>query len=53
MTTPEATTIAKGTADQTPMVLCQLKSRALPGRPPRNQITCFTARHAQVRGIQR
>ena len=45
--------MASGIADHTPMVLCQLKSRALPGRPPRNQMTCFTARQAQVRGIQR
>ena len=35
----ESTTMKRGIADQNPMTLCQLKSRALPGNPRRNQVT--------------
>ena len=47
MTTPPATMIASGIADQKPIVLCQLKSRALPRNPPLNQVTLRTAAHFQ------
>ena len=37
MTTPDATMTNRGATHQTPMVLCQFQSRALPRRPWRNQ----------------
>ena len=44
--------IASGTADQMPMTLCQLKSRALLRSPFLNSATARTPRQP-VRGIQR
>src|ERR1044072_4446268 len=40
----------RGTADQKPIVLCQLKSRAFDGSQRRNHVTLRTASQLQVRG---
>src|SRR5687768_4007399 len=53
MTTPEYTTIARGSADQNPSVLCQLKSRAFGRRPPRNHITLRNCVQLSARGHHR
>src|ERR1700679_2348961 len=40
-------------AHQIPITLCQLKSRARPERPPRNNVTDLTLCHDHRRGIHR
>ena len=42
-----------GTADQKPITLCQLKSRAFDGRPRRNQVTFRSALRFQFLGHQK
>ncbi len=51
--TAPATTIASGIADQMPMTLCQLKSRAFGASPPRNHNTFLNWIHFQTRGSHR
>lgn len=52
MTTPESTTTKSGTNDQKPIVLCQLKSRALPDSPRRNQSPLRSCARVSFRGHQ-
>ena len=52
ITTPDATTITNGIALKKPITLCQLKSRAFPDSPPRNQATLRTDVHVTLRGHQ-
>ena len=53
MTAPLKTTMASGTADQKPMTLCQLKSRAFARRPPLNHAMFRICRHVQIFGIHK
>jgi hypothetical protein len=53
ITAAEATTTASGSADQTPITLCQLKSRALPVSPRRNQVTLRSCTRVHRRGSHR
>ncbi len=53
MTTPETTMSKSGASDQRPMTWCQLKSRALPGRPRRNHTTPRSYGHFHRRGHHR
>ncbi len=53
MTTPDATMTNKGATHQMPMTLCQLKSRALPLTPRRNQVVERRYWRLQIRGSHR
>src|SRR5262245_14456343 len=53
ITVAEYTMTASGTADQKPIVLCQLKSRALPRTLPRNHVTFRMCDHLSDFGHQR
>ena len=53
MAAPLATMTASGTADQKPITLCQLKSRARPPRPRRNHSACRHAARLRVDGHHR
>src|SRR5688572_13288923 len=52
ITVADATTIASGIADQKPITLCQLKSRAF-SETRRNISTLLNAGHDRLRGNQR
>jgi hypothetical protein len=53
MGTAPSTTKKSGIAIQSPMTLCQLKSRAFPDSRRRNQVTLRSAEGDQFRGHQR
>jgi hypothetical protein len=53
MGTAPSTTMASGMADQMPMTLCQLKSRARAGNPPRNHSTWRNCTEVHRRGTHK